>query len=685
MLILTEKPSVAKAFAEALGVPRKNTFYENNDYCIVNALGHLLEDFSPEDYDPALKKWSLDTLPIIPDKVKFKIILKTKLQLQIIKECFAKHKNDPFLLATDAEREGEVIGAEILDYIGFNNYSSARRFWVSEALTPDVITTGIKNAKPLSDYTSYKDQGFARQLADWLVGMNLTRLVTLKSGKLLHFGRVQTALLGAIYERDKSISNFVQEPFFEVKAQLQGKQPFTVKLINPGNEEYPTRFLKDSKMLSDIEILKKAKSGRITKISKEKKTVQPPQLFNLTALQKEAHIKYGYSPEETLNYAQTLYEKYKVLSYPRTPSRVMGDENVSLVKSIYDKLAHNANIAEYIAGADPSFINSGNKRLFNSAELQDHHALIPLAPLSEAVSVGENAIYFLALERFFALLKPPYIYNSVSIDADVSGRLFKGSGIEILQTGWNTSRDTDDSEDTQEDFSGLSESSDYPVLSINKEEKKTQPKKHFTFASLLQLMENPRNEEGKRLTGLGTPATRGAILQKLVDRKYISLNKKNVLITDDGKFLIENVLKNDNLAAFISLPETTRWEEQLHENINGFTAGIKDFISRAVRDTDMDVYRREKKSLGKCPICSGDIYEGSKNYYCCNYKAVEACRFAIWKEICKAPVSASDVQTMLAGKKTKIKKCVSAKTGKEFKAAFYLSGDKVLMEFENNK
>jgi len=684
MLILTEKPSVAKAFAEALGVTRKDNYWENGEYCIVNALGHLLEDYLPEDYDPALKKWTLDTLPIIPDKVKFKIIIKTKLQLQIIKECFAKHKNDPFLLATDAEREGEVIGAEILDYVGFTNYSSARRFWVSEALTPDVITSGIKNAKPLLDYSSYKDQGFARQLADWLVGMNLTRLVTLKSGKLLHFGRVQTALLGAIYEREKSIFNFVPEPFFEVKAQLQGKQPFTVKLINPGNEEYPTRFSKDLNLfLSDIEKIKNAKSGRITKINKEKKTVQPPQLFNLTALQKEAHIKYGYSPEETLNYAQTLYEKYKVLSYPRTPSRVMGDENVALVKSIYDKLAHNANIAEYIVGADPSFINSGNKRLFNSAELQDHHALIPLAPLSEAVSVGENTVYFLVLERFFALLKPPYIYNSVSIDADVSGYLFKGTGIEILQTGWNTSRDPDNDEDPQEDFSGLSESADYPVLSINKEEKKTQPKKHFSFASLLQLMENPRNEEGKRLSGLGTPATRGAILQKLVDRKYISLNKKNVLITDDGKFLIENVLKNDNLAAFISLPETTRWEEQLHENINGFTSGIKDFISRAVRDTDMDVYQREKKSLGKCPLCSGDIYEGSKNYYCCNYKAVETCNFAIWKEICKAPVSASDVQTMLAGKKTKIKKCVSAKTGKEFKAAFYLSTDKILMEFEN--
>jgi DNA topoisomerase-3 len=157
MLILTEKPSVAKAFAEALGVTRKENYWENGEHCIVNALGHLLEDYSPEDYDPALKKWSLDGLPIIPEQVKYKAIEKTKAQLAVVKNCFSKHKNAPFLLATDAEREGELIGAEILDYVGFNNYAGAKRFWVSEALTPDVIKKGIANAKPIAEYKSYRD------------------------------------------------------------------------------------------------------------------------------------------------------------------------------------------------------------------------------------------------------------------------------------------------------------------------------------------------------------------------------------------------------------------------------------------------------------------------------------------------------------------------------------------------
>jgi DNA topoisomerase-3 len=530
MLILTEKPSVAKAFADALGVPRKDKFWENGAYCIVNALGHLLEDYLPEDYDPALKKWALESLPIIPGDVKYKPVEKTKEQLAVVKKCFDARKNDQLLLATDAEREGELIGAEILDYAGFKNYSNARRFWVSEALTPEVIKAGIENAKPLSEYAPYRDQGFARQHADWLIGMNLTRLVSLKTGKLLHFGRVQTALLGAIHEREKSIANLAPEKFFEVKAVLEGTSPFSVKLVNPDNDEFPARFDNDSKLLAEIKAEKDfLTTGVITEIEKEKKTVQPPQLFNLTALQKEAHKKYSYSPEQTLEIAQSLYEKHKCLSYPRTPSRVMGDENVELVKGIYDKLISDyEGVLEFkneISGTDPSLISAGNKRLFNSAELQDHHALIPLATPPLGLSDDELNIFYLVFERFFTILKPPYVYNSVKIAASVFSDkkrfMFKGTGIEILQTGWKTAHNADDDEEEPENYTGIDENKEYPVSSVEIEEKKTEPKKHYTFASLLQLMENPRNEDGKRLTGLGTPATRGSILQKLVDRRYV--------------------------------------------------------------------------------------------------------------------------------------------------------------------
>jgi DNA topoisomerase-3 len=686
MLILTEKPSAAQAFAEALGVPRKDNFYENSGYCIVNALGHLLENYSPEDYDPALKNWELNALPIIPEKVKYKAVEKTKARLAVVKSFFNRRKNDPFLLATDAEREGELIGAEILDYVGFTNYSNAKRFWVSEALTPDVVLKGIENAKPLAEYKSYRDQGFARQRADWLVGMNLTRLLTLKSNKLLHFGRVQTAVLGAVFERGKAIQNFASEKYFEIQA-VMGVPHFSVKMINPDNKELPSRFSAPpaEEILS---ALNRAEKGFIASLKKEKKTVQPPQLFNLTALQKEAHNQFGYPPEQTLNIAQALYEKHKCLSYPRTPSRVMGDDNVGLVKGVYNILKNEyaqcgVCLEDYLKDTDPSLINTGNKRLFNSAELQDHHALIPLEILPEGASDEEYYIYCLVCGRFLNILKPPYLYNSVSIDVDILGRKFIGGGIEVLNAGWKAvSNDNEDDEDVSEDYSALEQGKEYKVNSIETLEKQTEPKRHYTFASLLQLMENPRGDGGERLAGLGTPATRGAILQKLVDRKYVLLKGKSVIISGLGKFLIENVLKNELLAFFISIPETTRWEESLHENTAAFIDGIKDFVSNAVKNTGMDTFQLEKKPLGKCPLCGNDVYEGKKNYYCCNYKGKNPCRFSIWKEICGASVSDADAQNLLAGKKTRIKKCVS-KANKQFNAAFKLEKDKVVFVFQD--
>jgi DNA topoisomerase-3 len=362
----------------------------------------------------------------------------------------------------------------------------------------------------------------------------------------------------------------------------------------------------------------------------------------------------------------------------------MGDENVELVKGIYEKLYSECEMCITVE-SDISLISAGNKRVFNSAELQDHHALVPLAVPPGDITEEEENIYFLVVNRFFTVFKTPYIYNSVSVDVDVSGRLFKGNGIEIIQKGWKSSPGADEDEAEQEEnYSGLVQGKEYPVTDIKIEDKKTEPKKHYTFATLLQLMENPR-EDGKLLAGLGTPATRGAILQKILDRKYVQLKGKNVLITDDGKFLVENVLKNDKLAAFISVPETTRWEEWLHDDTGAFIAGIKEFVRAAVSGTSMETYNREKTSLGKCPSCGGEIYEGKKNYYCSNYNTEKPCKFLIWKEISGASVSTSDVSVLLAGKQTKIKNCHSNKTGKEFRAAFVLAGERIEFRFNDKK
>ena len=454
MLILTEKPSVAAAFAAALGVPRKGPVWENADHCIVNALGHLLEDFSPEDYDPALKKWTLESLPVVPDAVRYKPIAKTVEQLEIVRGCFKSRGNGSFLLATDAEREGEIIGAEILDHVGFKGHAKARRFWVSEALTPDVIRAGIEAARPLSEYSSYREQGFARQHADWLVGMNLTRLLSLKCGKTLHVGRVQTTVLRAVYERDKSIEGFRREKYIEVTATLLSDSGrFSVRLVNVGNTEFPYRFPQGAYLPGKVDAAKETmRSGTVREAEKERKTVHPPKLYNLTSLQKDAHGKFSYTPEKTLELAQALYEKHKCLSYPRTPSRVMGDGNVELVKDIFLKLSEA--FPGEAEGSDPESISPGNKRLFNSAELRDHHALVPLDIPTGNLSADERNVYMLVLQSFFRVLRPPHVYNSVKIKMDISGFPFAGNGVEVLHDGWKAFSDADgDEPEDREDFS----------------------------------------------------------------------------------------------------------------------------------------------------------------------------------------------------------------------------------------
>ena len=514
--------------------------------------------------------------------------------------------------------------------------------------------------------------------------MNLTRLISIKSGKLLTFGRVQTAILAAVYEREKAIKAFTKEKFFEVRAVLENGHPFSVRLVNQNNGEFPTRFPEHAPALTDIAEKKNTlTSGTITKMITEKKTVHPPKLFNLTALQKEAHKKFSCAPEETLTIAQALYEKHKCLSYPRTPSRVMGDENVDLVKGIFEKLK--SLFPDLAAGTDDALVAGSNKRVFNSADLVDHHALIPLAPVPEDASPQEKNVFSLVLKQFFTVFMPDYIYNAIKIDVDIGGFFFQGTGSETLRPGWKSAvsgGDEDDDEADAEDYSGLAEGGNYPVSSVATEEKYTEPKKHYTYASLLALMENPRNEEGKRLIGLGTPATRGSILKKLFDRAYLVQKGKTILISNDGEFLVANVLKNEALGNFVSIPETTKWEEELHANTQTFLDGIKNFVRHAVETTSMDQYRTEKTSLGKCPLCGGEIYEGKKGYYCSNYKSEPACRFTVWKEIAGASVTVSDVQSMLAGKPTKVKKCKS-KAGKEFSASFFLDGGEVKFSFDN--
>jgi DNA topoisomerase-3 len=680
-IILTEKPSVAASFAGALCVPKKDKIYVNDSYCIVNALGHLLKTYEPQDYDVKYAAWRLEDLPIIPERFLFKEIPGTADQLKIIKTCFDNHKGADLLLATDAEREGELIGAEILEYVGFRNYGSAKRFWVSEALTKEVVLKGMENAKPLSEYAAYKEQGYARQQADWLVGMNLSRFVTKScEGRTFHIGRVKSAVLAAVYEREKSIAGFAKEKYLEMIA-VMANGSFSVRLTNPGNEKFPARFPESSPLVKDAAgKIKTPTTGKVTAVEKKETAKGPPPLFNLTALQKEASRLFSYAPEHTLDIAQALYEKHKCQSYPRTPSRVLGDDDVDLVKSVFEKIkaAYPEKISDDI---DAGLISQDNKRLFDSSKLQDHHALIPLAPIPEGAGQEEKNIYNLVLDRFLTSLKPDYIYNSVRIKVDISGFSFHGSGVEVLQLGWRKDLINNEDEGGDEQILSGVEEKEYPVNSVKVEEKFTKPKKLFTYATILQLMENPRNEEGAHLVGLGTPATRGSILKDLFDKNYLSLEKKNILSTSDGKFLVETLQKNDELKKVCSIPQTTEWEEQLHRNCAEFVRGIEAYVRSALGTKIESRYQRE--SVGKCPVCGKPVVEGKLSFSCAGWK--EGCNFTVWKDIKITQIQSVDVVALLARQKTKVKKCKS-KAGKEFTARLFLKDDNTIgLEFENEK
>jgi len=666
MLILTEKPSVAKDIATALGgyTPQKGYYLKGSD-CIVYASGHLLELAAPDEYDTRYKTWNIADLPIIPEKMKYRPIAEHRERLAVIKKCFEQFGSGDFILATDPEREGELIGALILDYVGFTSYRTARRFWVAEALTPEIVWKGISSARPLSEYDSYRLSGCARQQADWLIGMNITRLLSVSTGgSLFSFGRVQTAVLGAVYLRDRAIAGFKPVPYNLVEAVCPG---FSLYLADEkGNSRFRTG---SSSVSSAVEHIHGGDTVTVTGIETLHKREQPPQLFNITGLQKYCSKRYHYSPKQTLQIVQELYEKLKCMSYPRTPSVVLGDDNVDLYRKLFEVLSEK--YPEAAEGCMTEKITADNKKLFNSAKLTEHHALIPLGVLPETAAEAQRNVYSAVLERFFTVIKPDYEYDAVSVKAVCRGFPFTGTGRTVTRQGWKIQQE-EDGEDIPP-FPCLVSGQAYRLENLNVLEKQTKPKPHFTNAAVLALMENPKGDDGTHLAGIGTPATRADIIATLLEREYIRQEKQNLLITEKGIFLIETVIKIPSLRDFISIATTTEWEEQLEKTPDLFLRNIKTFLRTEVPEMKIEGHW-EGSSLGKCPLCkSGHIVPGKKSYFCSEWKT-SGCRFTIWKNICGASVTANDVQILLSGKKTREKK-MKNRTGKEFSARLILGPD----------
>jgi DNA topoisomerase-3 len=672
---------VAKDFARALGCEAKKGYCQGNGTVITWAVGHLFRLCEPERYDPAYKSWDITHLPIIPAVFRYEQIEKLAIQIETVRSLLAKHNEDTIIVATDAGREGELIARIILSEAGIADISRIKRFWVSEAHTREVILKGLQDAKPLSEYNAIGAEGSARQQADWLIGINLTRLMSVGNTALFSVGRVQTAVLNAIALRNTEVGHFVPVPYIELEASLQSANGTLVKarLVNPKNDQ--AAFFDDRDYV--VAAREYCAQNPISHIESQaaKETVRPPKLLNITALQKAAYKLHGYSPDKTLEIAQSLYEKQKCLSYPRTPSRVMGEQNVEFFRETYRLLS--GIYPQEARLCDESVVTEGNKNIFNSAALEDHHALIPLRQIPDSADDPEKKVFVSVLKAFFTVCMKVYVYNKKHILFYIGDHIFRTQLNEVLQYGFKEVALEIEENDGAIQEVGKFDEKDCKITGLAIVTKSTKPKKEFSIDTLLGFMENPHNEKDDTLAGLGTPATRAAIIKLLFDRQYVREKQKKLYASEKGLYLLEELRKNERLNMIADVSQTTEWEKQLSHNPQQFLKSITQYLKDCVASAMTEKYT--PPPIGVCPRCGNTILEGKKSYYCTGYKHENLCSFSIFKTIAGANLSVEDIALLLSHKSTGMKNCVS-KSGKKFKAAFYLDRDGAIsFRFNNHR
>lgn len=699
-LILTEKPSVARDFAKALKIRSRNDgHFEGTDFIITWAIGHLLQLKNPEDYDKKWKKWSLDTLPIIPDRLKFRPNPKTRKQLTIIKSLLKRSDLAEVIIATDAGREGELIGRLILE--DAKSKLPVKRFWTSQALTPNVVLSELKAVRPISEFNRLYLAGRARQSADWLVGMNMSRLATINFGDLFSIGRVQTAVLGLLVKRRKEIDEFVPEPYFTIIATAKF-QAGTIDgdWFDPKKKEFNSRI--PSKEKADaIKKSVEGKEAKLEKVEKKEHSQPPPYLFSLTQLQKTANRMYGFTAKKTLSLAQALYEKHKCLSYPRTDAQVLGEKSFSLAKKIIEKLKTAYEVD--FENLDESKVSLSNRMVFNDAKLTDHHAIIPLKLPPKGLTKDEFLLYRLVTKRFIAAFSRDFKYSETKVVFVTGVHHFRTQGKKIIDLGWKSLLGAD--KDKYLLDVKIGEIGQLEKAEVDK--KKTRPPLEYSDASLLQDMINPaslvEDSDLKRVfrgeVGIGTQSTRAQIIETLIDRGYVARNGRHLKALEKGVFLIYS-LKKLKLSKIFSSPEqTAQWELSLEEVASGsgdpkaFMLNIRKLIHDCVEEWKVGTHsqymgpktKRSSKSkfqkgkkfedVGTCPLCKKHVRDFPKSYSCEDWK--NGCQFKVWKVTAKKKISKAQIGKLLNKGSTDSIKGFKSKLGIEFSAKLILKDGKV--------
>ena len=678
-LIIAEKPSVAATIAAALGAKEKKDGYIAGSGCLVSwCVGHLVQLAEAAAYGEQYKKWSYDSLPILPQEWQYAVASDKGKQFKILKDLMHRADVSEVVNACDAGREGELIFRFVYDVAGCKK--PMRRLWIS-SMEESAIKAGFASLKDGKEYDPLYSSALCRAKADWIIGINMTRLFSCLYGKTLNVGRVQTPTLKMLVDRDAAITTFKKEKYYHVRLSLSGVEAASAK-IHAADEA------------GNLKAACEAAQAVCTSVTREKKTVAPPKLFDLTSLQREANRIYGYTAKQTLDLAQALYEK-KLLTYPRTDSSYLTDDMGGTAAQIAALLAGKL---PFMQGAD---FTPEISRLLDSKKVSDHHAIIPTMELAKAdlaaLPESERNILTLAGARLLMACAEPHIFEAVTAVFSCAGQEFTAKGKTVLAEGWKglerrfmaTLKKKADTEDDEENALSLDvppfaegQTFDNPQAAVT--EHFTTPPKPHNEASLLSAMERAGNEEtdpDAERRGLGTPATRAAIIEKLVKGGFVERKGKQLIPTKSG---IELVCV---LPEVLTSPQLTAdWENNLTQIAKGnadpdsFMTGIETMTRELVStypflsDKEKERFKEEKPVIGKCPRCGADIYEGRKNYYCAN----KDCAFTMWKndrffEERKVTFSPKIAAALLKDGKAKVKKLYSPKTGKTYDGTILLA------------
>ena len=627
ILVIAEKPSVAQSIAKVLGATsRKDGYLEGNNYIVSWCVGHLVGLADASSYDERYAKWRYDDLPIVPEEWLFEVPKDKAQQFKVLRDLMKDKRVTELVCATDAGREGELIFRLVYNKAGCTK--PFKRLWIS-SLEDAAIREGFDHLRDGSDYDKLYEAALSRSKADWIVGINGTRLFTTLYKKKLVVGRVQTPTLAMLVEREGKITTFHKEKYFNIHVEKDGLTADMEKIKT--EEEAKTIAAACDK-----------KQAVISSIRKETKTVNPPKLYDLTTLQREANRYYSFTAQQTLDLVQSLYEK-KLLTYPRTDSQFITDDMEGTARQVIDIICRKVSIFDGIRH-DPDM-----KRIINNAKVTDHHAIIPTVQLEKQdiseLPESEQKIIRLVAMRLLSSTGEKHIYDETSVTLSCEGYEFKSKGKTVTQEGWKAveqrfkaSLKTKDKEDPEKVLPAVNENDILSPVSASVTEHYTTPPKPYTEDTLLSAMETAGNDEFDDDTekkGLGTPATRAGIIEKLVKSGFIERKGKSLVPTKDGSNLV-CVLPEQ----ITSPTMTAEWENTLMQIERGnadadvFLKGIVQMTGDLVKaypflsDAEANRFESGKEVIGKCPRCGSPVYVGKGNYYCSS----KECSFCMWED-----------------------------------------------------